>query len=119
MMTLGDYIITRETLEDMLAELTERKCRKTAKIIKRVTDKWVQIEKDLKLKERLPKNNGILCNTCGHVKKHEGRDSALSPLFYCGLHNCDLQTDLLGRVKRLDVCLSENKVPAMETEASA
>jgi hypothetical protein len=111
MMTYDQYATTRETIEDMLEELKERKCWKTARAIKWISDNWVQIEKDLQLKERLPKTNGTTCDTCGFVKKHDDRDGTLSLLFYCGLYKRDLVTNLLGKFKRLEVCLTECNVP--------
>ena len=57
MKTWNEYCTTRDTLEDMYDELKKRRCKATAKILENALAAWNQIEKDLALKSRLPKQS--------------------------------------------------------------
>jgi hypothetical protein len=57
MKTLDEYCTTRETLYDIYDELKKRRCKATAKIVENVLEAWVQIEKDIDLKDRLRRDS--------------------------------------------------------------
>jgi len=59
MKTLNEYVITKDTLVDMHTELKQRRCKATAKLLTNVLEQWMQIERDLDLRERLAREKKV------------------------------------------------------------